>query len=695
MQVRMPFAPLGASRGRPWQQTPWMLGGRLLLCGGIGAVTVTACRCADEAPPSAPAIPVSQTPATAAPTVVRADQANDKAAARAQYIRSHYGKTELRVPMRDGVRLFTAVYTPKDASDAKKYPIMLSRTAFQACPYGAERYDKTIGASEAIEREGFIFAWQDVRGQHMSEGEFVHMRPEGSRRVAGTDESTDAFDTIAWLLDHVPNNNGRVGQWGISYDGYYAATGAIDSHPALKAVSPQAPIADWFVGDDLHRNGAFNLQAAFAALDNLGRPRPAPTDADFEWKTYKFGTPDLYRFFLELGPVSEVDAKHFKGEVPYWKEVVAHPNYDDYWKARNVLPELRNVKAAVLVVGGWYDAEDLYGTLSTYRAIERQNVGISNTLIMGPWQHGGWNHTPGDKLGDVEFGGPTSEKYGELELAFFKHYLKAGPDPRLPEAMVFDSGANQWRQFTSWPPPDARTERLYFRERGALATEAPTAASGAAAFDEYLSDPARPVPYTQELRADSASASYMAEDQRFASRRPDVLVYQTPPLDRDLTVTGPLDAELFVSTTGTDADFVVKLIDVNPARMPGWTDEDDEAFARGVKKDRGGQQTLVRGEPFRGRFRDSLEVPKPFVPGEVTTIRFRLNDVFHTFQQGHRVMVQVQSSWFPLIDRNPQTFVPNIFEAKATDFVKATQRVYRSQASASSVQILVLRSAEK
>jgi putative CocE/NonD family hydrolase len=564
------------------------------------------------------------------------------------------------------------------------------RTPYDVSPYGVDRYRKALGSSEAMEKEGFFFVFQDVRGKHMSEGEYVDVRPETFGKHGadgkGTDESTDAYDTIAWLLAHVPNSNGNVGQWGISYPGFYASTGAIDSHPALKATSPQAPVSEWFKGDDMHRNGAFNLQGTFYFFDITGRPRPTPTD-DEEWSKarFKYGTPDAYQFYLDLGPLSEVDAKYFKGEVQFWKDCVAHPNYDAFWKARNVLPQLRNIKAAVMVVGGWYDTEDLYGTLGTYHAIEEQNPGITNTLVMGPWRHGGWNHTPGEKLGDADFGWATSEAYRESELAFFKHYLKGGPDPKLPEAMVFETGANRWRQFTSWPPPGVHTERLYFREGGGLTKDAPIDDSKDKTFDEYPSDPARPVPYTVEI-AERQSANYMAEDQRFASRRPDVLVYRTPPLEHDVTIAGPIDAELFVSTTGTDADFVVKLIDVNPGRMPGWTDEDD----RSGKKDRGGQETLVRGEPFRGRFRDSFETPKAFVPGEIAKIKYRIDDVFHTFQRGHRIMIQVQSSWFPFIDRNPQTFVPSIFEAKASDFVKANHRIHRSKSAPSSLEIRVL-----
>jgi len=619
-----------------------------------------------------------------APAKPAAPAAPSDKAERAEYLRSHYTKFEYRIRMRDGVRLFTAVYVPNDASASKRYPVLLVRTPYSTAPYGAERYGHLLGPSAAYEKEGFIFVFQDVRGRNMSEGEFVNVRPHlaAKRGPKEIDESTDTYDTIDWLVKNVPGNNGRVGMWGISYPGYYTAAGAIDSHPALKAVSPQAPIADWF-WDDMHRHGAFNLALAFNFFAVFGKARPQPTPSE-EWERFEHGTPDSYQFFLELGPLSNADARHFKAGISFWNDIVAHPNYDTFWKARNLLPHLRNIKAAVLTVGGWYDTEDLYGPLHTYSSIEKQNPGISNTLMMGPWQHGGWMRTEGSSLGDVEFGFATSNTYLELSLTFFKHHLKGGEKADLPEAMVFETGANRWRRFDAWPPKNVRQARLYFQPKEGLAFTPPSA-SGTSLFDEFISDPNRPVPYTAEINPGWAK-NYMAEDQRFASRRPDVLVYQTEPLDKDLTFAGPLEADLWVSTTGTDADWVVKLIDVNPGKLPGWAKADDEAG----KKNHGSQQTLVRGEPFRGRFRDSYSEPKPFKPGEPTRVHFVINDVFHTFQRGHRVMIQVQSSWFPFIDRNPQTFVPNIFEAKESDFVKATHRVYRSTSNPSFVQVNVL-----
>jgi putative CocE/NonD family hydrolase len=605
---------------------------------------------------------------------------------RADYIRSHYSKFEYRIPMRDGVHLFTSVYVPIEAAGAKRYPILLQRTPYTVAPYGADRYKGALGPNAAYEKEGFIFAFQDVRGQHMSEGEFVNMRPQvlGKRGPKDIDESTDTYDTIDWMVKNVSGNNGKVGLYGISYPGFYSSAGAIDSHPALKAVSPQAPIADWF-WDDMHRHGAFNLVLAFNFFSGFGKPRPQPTASE-EWEPFEHGTPDGYQFFMEMGPLSNADSRYFKGGISFWKDVVAHPNYDEFWKARNLLPALRNIKAAVLVVGGWYDTEDFYGPLRTYSAIEKQNPGISNTLMIGPWSHGGWQRTDGSSLGDADFGFATSNTYLDLSLAFFKHHLKGGDNPDLPEALVFETGANRWRRFDTWPPKNVREARLYFQPKEGLSFTAPASgAAGSSLFDEFISDPARPVPYTAEITP-AWTKKYMTEDQRFASRRPDVLVYQTEPLEQDVTLAGPLEANLWVSTTGTDADWVVKLVDVNPGKVPGWTKADAESN----KVNRGGQQTLVRGEPFRGRFRDSYSEPKPFKPGEPALVHFTLNDVFHTFERGHRVMIQVQSSWFPFIDRNPQTFVPNIFEAKEGDFVRATHRVYRSQANPSFLKVNLL-----
>ncbi len=603
---------------------------------------------------------------------------------RAQSIRSQYSKFEYRIPMRDGVKLFTSVYIPVDASAAKTYPILMVRTPYSVAPYGLDRYKTRLGPTAEYEKEGFIFVFQDVRGKHMSEGSFVNMRPHRTdkRSKADIDESTDTYDSIAWLLKNLTFTNGKVGQWGISYPGFYTSAGAIDSHPALKAVSPQAPIADWWRGDDMHRNGAFNLQLAFGFFNDFGRVRTELYDEE-EPSKFDYGTPDAYQFFLNLGPLSQVNSQYFKDKIPFWNEVAAHPNYDKFWQDRNLLPHLKGIKAAVMTVGGWYDTEDLYGPLQTYKAIEKQNPGIRNSLVMGPWVHGGWQRTSGEKVGDSEFGFKTSETYQKMELAFFKHHLKGGPDPRLPEAMVFETGANRWRNFESWPPKGVEKQTYYLREGQKLEPKRDDRSE--TQFDEYVSDPARPVPYTTEV-SNRWSSAYMGADQRFASQRPDVLVYQTEELKSDLTVAGSMELDLWFSTSGSDADVVVKLIDVWPGKVRGWQADPDKP----EKKNPGGQQLLIRGEPFRARFREGWEQPKPMVPGEPTRIRFTVNDVMHTFQRGHRIMIQVQSSWFPFIDRNPQTFVTNIFEAKDSDFVRAMHRIHRDARHASSVSLPVL-----
>ncbi|RMH23416.1 MAG: CocE/NonD family hydrolase [Acidobacteria bacterium] len=588
--------------------------------------------------------------------------------------------------MRDGVELFTAVYAPNEPGDAT-YPILMFRTPYSVRPYGADRYRDSLGPTPDFAREKFIFVYQDVRGRYMSQGHFVNMRPHRARKRGpqDVDESTDTYDTIEWLLANVPRHNGKVGQWGISYPGFYTAAGMIDSHPALKAASPQAPIADWF-WDDMHHHGAFVLPLAFTFFSSFGQPRPEPTTERAE--RIDLDTVDGYRFYLELGPLQNVNERYFKGEIDFWNQFIAHPNYDDFWQSRNLLPHLKNVKAAVMVVGGWFDAEDLYGPLKIYRAVERNNPGTFNMLVMGPWRHGGWARSDGRTLGTADFGFPTSAYYREhLILPFFKHFLKGEGELSLPEAVVFETGANRWRSFDAWPPENLRQAYLYPRAGGELAFD-PPAGDGAEAFDEYVSDPHKPVPYTMNVTT-RWEARYMTEDQRFAAWRPDVLVYEGPVLEDDVTLAGPLEAELWVSTSASDADWVVKLIDVHPGELPELEDQDSDEVDP-ARRALGGQQMLVRGEVIRGRFRDSYEHPKPFTPGEITRVRFELQDVLHTFKRGHRIMLHVQSTWFPLIDRNPQTYVPNVFKAEASDFVKATHRLYRSPAHPSRLKVGIL-----
>lgn len=594
-------------------------------------------------------------------------------------VRADYEKVERQIPMRDGTKLFTSIYQPKDRS--KKYPILLNRTPYSVNPYGRDDYKTSLGPSPLFQKEKYIFVYQDVRGQYMSEGEYVNMRPHNPNKMPREfDESSDTFDTIDWLIKNVPNNNGRVGMWGISYPGFYAAMGIIDAHPALKASSPQAPIADWFIGDDFHHNGALFLPHAFNFFSTFGLPRPKPTTE--EHPRFSHGTPDGYKFFLELGPVANANEKYLKGRIAFWNEMMEHPTYDQYWQARSTLPHLKNIRPAVMTVGGWFDAEDLYGALNTYKTIERLNPGINNTLVMGPWYHGGWSRADGDLLGDIHFGAKTSVYYqATVELPFFNCLLKDKCDHKIPEALVFETGSNQWRRYEQWPPANTTARSLYLKADGGLSFDPPQAVAGET-FDEYVNDPNRPVPFINGT-AIGMTREYMVEDQRFAARRPDVLVYATEPLNKTTTLAGPIKATLYIATTGTDADYVVKLIDVFPDDAP-----DNNPNPSGVKM--GGYQMLVRGEPMRARFRSSWEHPEALVPNEVTKVEFTLPDVNHAFLKGHRMMVQIQSSWFPLVDRNPQQFV-NINQAVEADFQRATHRVYRSREHGTHITINVVR----
>ena len=600
-----------------------------------------------------------------------------KAAAAMPSIEALYTKQEHMVPMRDGISLFTAVYVPKD--DSQRYPILMVRTPYSCRPYGPRKYRKRLGPDRQFALDGYIFVYQDVRGCYMSEGEFVNMRPHIDEKVstADVDESSDTYDTIEWLLDNIPDHNGRVGLWGNSYPGFYAAAGMIDAHPALKAVSPQAPIADWWF-DDFHHHGAFFLPHAFNFLASFGRARPEPTTT--RGPRVDHTTPDGYQFFLDMGSLKNANERYLHGEIAFWNEIVEHPNYDAFWQARNILPHLKNVAPAVMTVGGWFDAEDLYGPLNIYRTIERDNPGIFNVLVMGPWRHGGWNRTSGQTLGNAFFGAETAYEYQrDIQRPFFRRFLKDEGDLDLPEATVFETGVNKWRSFDQWPPRDVATRDLFLHAGGGLSFDAPSAGER---FDEYVSDPARPVPFTTDV-ARGMTAQYMTDDQRFAARRPDVLVYQTDVLETDVTFAGPIIADLWVSTSGTGSDWIVKLIDVLP---PGTQDHD---FVRdGMHM--GGYQMMIRSEVIRGRFRNSAEHPEPFVPNEPTRIWLPLQDVLHTFQAGHRIMVQIQSTWFPLVDRNPQKYVHNIYLADEEDFITAVQRVYCSADYPSQLHVLEL-----
>lgn len=618
--------------------------------------------------------PAAVAPAPAAGSSARGPSSDPDGEA---WVRAHYRKQEVRIPMRDGASLFTAIYLPRDAR--APVPILYKRTPYSVSPYGPDRYPEALGPSRTLMERGYVFVVQDVRGCFMSEGQFVDMRPhEPHKQGTRVDESSDTHDTIEWLLANVEGHNGRVGMWGISYPGFYAAAGMIDAHPALRAVSPQAPIADWYF-DDFHHHGAFFLPHAFNFFARFGRPRPGLRE---QWdERFDHGTPDGYAFFLGLGPLSNANARYLHHEVPFWDDLTEHPDYDEFWRARNLLPHLRHVAPAVMTVGGWFDAEDLYGPLAIYRSIEASNPDTFNVLVMGPWDHGGWARTEGDHLGHVDFEGEHSAFYQEqLEAKFFEHYLRGegeGPAP-LPEATVFETGANHWRSFDRWPP--AGTSRsLWLGPEHRLLDAAPAERR---AFDAFISDPARPVPFTEAV-AVGMTREYMTDDQRFAARRPDVLTWVGEPLSEPLTLAGPLTAELWVSTDRGDADWVVKLVDVFPDDAP------DHAF---LPEDHhmGGYQMMVRSEVMRGRYREGYVTPRPFVPNRPTRVRIPLQDVLHTFEPGHRVMIQVQSTWFPLVDRNPQTWVDNIFEAKADDFVSATHRVFRDAKHPSRVEVTVI-----
>ncbi|HNN94099.1 MAG TPA: CocE/NonD family hydrolase, partial [Pseudomonadota bacterium] len=676
------FSPLTSTAARRRTHRTATAAGRVALALGVLATGLATDRALGSDAGANPAAGSGLSPLPSQQAVADGKQPKGaRSPARAAFIRSHYRKHELRIPMRDGVTLFTSVYTPLDASPSRRYPILLVRTPYSVAPYGADRYKDRLGPFEEYEGEGFIFVFQDVRGCHMSEGEFVNMRPHhpGKAGPRDIDESSDTHDTIEWLVKRLPHHNGRVGMWGISYPGFYASAGSIDSHPALKAVSPQAPIADWFRGDDVHRHGAFNLEQSFEFFPIFGRTRQTPTD-DEKWEPFDFGTPDRYQYFLSVGPISAA-LKRFAGPVPFWNDIVAHPNYDAFWQSRNLLPHLRGVRAAMLVVGGWYDMEDLYGALATYAALRAQNPGIAATLVMGPWIHGGWSGTDGAALGDSDFGFATSETFRSVELGFFKHHLKAGPAPDLSGALVFETGANRWGRFPAWPPPAAQEKTLYFGPARSLSftPPAPSSAPPAATapvdpgYDEYESDPTHPVPCSADAASGCPRRS-VATDQRFASARPDVLTYRSEPLTRDLTLAGPVEATLWVSTNGSDADYIVKIIDENPPQVPD-------------APERGGQQTLIRVEPFRARFRDSYSQPKPLLPGQPTRIRFALNDVFHTFQRKHRLVVHVQSSLFPFIDRNPQRYLENLFHVGPADYLITRHRLHRTPTLASQISV--------
>ncbi len=596
-----------------------------------------------------------------------------------------YDRYTAMIPMRDGVRLNTEIFVPKHA--ASPLPILLTRTPYGVAPT-AIRAAESGRAWYELARDGYVFAAQDLRGRFKSEGQFVMQRaPRDPKARGAIDEATDAYDTVDWLVKHVPNNNGRVGIFGVSYGGWTAAMALLDPHPALRAASPQASPADMFLGDDFHHNGAFRPSYGFEYA--------AMMETSKEVEQFAFDAYDTYDWYLRLGPLATVDARYLQGKIPTWNDFVAHPNYDDFWKRQTIVPYLtKPLTVPTLNVAGWWDQEDFYGPLAIYQALEKQDPGHHNFLVVGPWNHGGWNRPDGTTLGKIDFGAPTARYFREsIEAPFFRCYLKGRCDAPQPKAMTFESGANAWRTYDAWPPKAGVSQRaLYFGPNGTLTWQSPAGAGagpGGAArpaaardYDEYVSDPAKPVPYrvrpveaTYDPRG-SGWSTWELEDQRFAASRPDVLSWTTEPLAEDVTIASDVVANLFASTGGTDADWVVKLIDAYP-----------DVYATDPKMS--GYELMVSGEVFRARFRNSFARPEPLTPNAVTPYRIGLHGQDYQFKRGHRIMVQVQSSWFPIIDRNPQTFVPNIFEARATDFRPATQRVYRSAAFASHVSLPV------
>ena len=602
---------------------------------------------------------------TAAAQAAAQTEAEAVAAAHLDYLQANYEKSEHMVPMRDGIELYTIVYAPRDPS--REYPILLFRTPYSIGPYEPGEYRNPLGPSTEFDQAGYIFAFQDVRGQFKSEGEFEVIRPPAPepRGPTDTDEITDNYDAIEWLLANVEGHNGRVGQWGISYPGWQTVMGMVDAHPALVAASPQASPSDMFIGDDWHHNGAFRIMYAFSWLSGNARRRDGPTER--RGARFDYGTPSGYDFFLNAGSAATVDELYFHGEVPAWRDFIEHPDYDEFWQRQNALRYLDDVRPATLNVAGWFDTEDFYGPMSIYRTVEAENPGLENTLVVGPWLHGGWARMEGDFLGCIAFDTKTSLHFQrEFQFPFFEYHLKDEGTWDATEAHVFLTGINEWRAYDSWPPAGVTSTSLYLGSDGTLSFEPPTQ-TGDSAADTYVSDPANPVPFSAEERT-TLGHLWKVEDQRFASERPDILVYQSEPLEEDLTIAGPIGAEIFVSTTGTDADWIVKLIDIYP---------DDAPASPNCDVPMGGYQMHLAGEIMRGRFRNDLENPEPMVPGEVTRIEIDLRDRFHTFKAGHRLMVHVQSSWFPAYDRNPQTFV-DTYRASPGDYEVATQTVYRS-----------------
>jgi uncharacterized protein len=616
------------------------------------------------------------------PALAPAQQRNNN---EGDFVKNSYDKQEVYIPMRDGIRLYTVIYTPKDKTSP--HPFLMERTPYGSGPYGDSIYRRSLGPNRTLMHEGYIFVYQDVRGRYMSEGQFQEMTPaRNDPRNANkkpdasgkqTDESSDAWDTVDWLIKNVKNNNGRVGIYGVSYPGFFASASLPDAHPAIKCVSPQAPVTDEFIGDDANHNGAFFLLDNFDFDNFFDIPRPAPVK-NYNGHLFRVSYADAYRFFLDLGPLKNAnDPEYFNNKGKIWNEYMAGSTYSGYWEARNIRPHLKNIRPATLIVGGWFDAEDMFGSLRTYEAIEQQTPNNDNHIIMGPWTHGGWGGGGWTKFGILDFGQNVNDYYHEIETKFYDRYLLGKDSGALPEAMIFETGANQWKTYSTWPPTEAKPVKFLLQARNGLTPgPAPTPVtpintSPSAGYDEYVSDPAHPVPYIDGIHS-GRDNQYIVTDQRFAAQRSDVLSYETDPLTADLDVTGRLRPDIWLSSTGTDADLIVKLIDVFPdsGSNPGY-------------------QRLVRAEVFRCKFRNSYEKPEALTPGQPAEIAFNMNEIAHSFKKGHRIMVQLQSSWFPLVDLNPQTFV-NIPTANESDFQKATIRIWHDAAHPSGITLPVM-----
>ncbi len=586
-----------------------------------------------------------------------------------------YTKQDAMIPMRDGVKLHTEIYAPKNATGP--LPFLITRT-----PYGtnddANGYSRLFAIYQEMIPEGYIFVMQDIRGRYGSEGKFVMQRlPRDRSNPNSIDEGTDTYDTIDWLIKNVPNNNGRAGLLGISYGGWLTTMALLEPHPALKAVSEQASPADMFLGDDFHHNGAFRLSYGFeyAAMMETGK-----TNFLFQFNKY-----DLFEWYLALGPLSNIDKNYLHGELPTWEDFVNHPNYDSFWKRDSFYPYLKDLHLSVpdLNVAGWWDQEDFYGPVKIYETLEKNDTNHYNYLVVGPWNHGGWARSDGDSLGRIQFGTPTSKEFrADVQAKWFAYWLKDKGELPFKKVRTFETGANRWQDYDAWPPTENVTEKkLYFGPDKSLSFDPPTA-TGAEAFDSYISDPAHPVPYRHRPIEETYGPgshwyTWLVEDQRFVDTRLDTVNWSTGPLDQDVCVAGDIVAHLYASTTGTDSDWIAKLVDVYPEKYE-------------AEPSMGGYELMIADEVFRGRFRNSFEHPEPITPGKVTPYTIDLHTNDHCFLKGHRIMVQVQSTWFPIIDRNPQKFVPNIFKATASDYIKATQRIYRSKEYPSNVEVPVV-----